>query len=157
MFITKKHLSRRAVLRGAGVTLALPFLDSMVPAQTPLIKTAAKPQFRMGLLYIPHGAVMSNWTPIGDGKDFEFNRTMAPLEKHKDNVVVVSNLALKNAVSHGGTPPAFLSGAAAVKTEGENVHAAMTIDQIAARRIGQDTPLPSLELATEDTTGLVGA
>lgn len=157
MFITKKHLSRRTVLKGVGVTLALPFLDSMVPAQTPLAKTAAKPQFRIGLLYIPHGAVMSNWTPIGDGRDFEFNRTMTPLEKFKNDVVVVSNLALKNAISHGGTPPAFLSASPAAKTEGENVHAAMTIDQIAAKKIGQDTPLPSLELATEDTTGLVGA
>ena len=68
--ITKKHLPRRTFLRGLGVTLSLPLLDSMVPAQTPLAKTPANPQIRLGLCFIPHGAVMSNWTPIGDGSDF---------------------------------------------------------------------------------------
>jgi hypothetical protein len=157
MFISKKHLSRRTVLRGMGVSLALPFLDSMVPAQTPLARTAANPQLRMGFLYMPHGAVMSKWTPIGDGTDFDLSRSLTPLKSVRDHVVVVSNLALKPAISHGGTPPAFLSGVPCVKTEGENVYAAVTIDQIAAQKIGQETPLPSLELATEDASGWLGA
>ncbi len=157
MFITKKHLSRRTLLRGLGVSLALPLLDSMIPAQTPLAKTAAKTPLRLGFLYIPHGGVMANWTPVKDGTDFELSRTLSPLKPVKDNVVIVSNLANKAAVSHGGSPPAFLTGIACRKTEGEDVRAGMTIDQIAAQKLGQETPLPSLELATEDMSGLLGA
>ena len=80
MFISKKHLSRRTVLRGLGVSLSLPFLDSMVPAQTPLAKTAAAPNVRLGLCYIPHGAVMANWTPATTGPISQMTRTLAPLE-----------------------------------------------------------------------------
>jgi uncharacterized protein DUF1552 len=157
MFIAKKHLSRRTLLRGLGVSLSLPLLDSMIPAQTPLILTAAKPQLRLGFMYIPHGGVMRNWTPVKEGADFKLSRTLAPLQNVKDQTVILSNLAHKNAQSHGGSPPAFLSGKACLKTEGENVRAAKTIDQMLAEKMGQDTPLPSLELATEDTTGLLGA
>jgi hypothetical protein len=165
MYISKKHISRRAVLRGLGVTVALPLLDSMIPAQTPLAKTAAKAQTRLGFLYIPHGAVMSNWTPVKEGSDFELSRTLTPFKNVKDQLVVVSNLAHKNAGpvpgdgggDHGRSPSVFLSGARPRRTEGEDVRAGVTIDQIAAQKIGQDTPLPSLELATEDTSGLLGA
>jgi hypothetical protein len=165
MFITKKHLSRRMMLRGMGVSLALPLLDSMVPAQTPLALTAAKPQIRLGFLYIPHGAVMRNWTPTADGSNFQLSRTLSPLKNVKDNVVVVSNLAHKNAGAiqgdgggdHGRSPSVWLNGTRPRRTEGEDVRAAMTIDQIAAQKIGLETPLPSLELATEDTSGLLGA
>ena len=80
MFITKKHLSRRTFLRGAGVTVALPFLESMVPAQTPLRNTAAIPKTRLGCFYVPHGATMYKWTPAGEGKDFQFSETLSPLE-----------------------------------------------------------------------------
>ena len=80
--ITKKHIPRRAFLRGAGVTLALPLLDSMIPAQTPLAKTAAAPQFSMGLCFMPHGAVMNNWTPAAEGSNFEISRTLKPLEPY---------------------------------------------------------------------------
>ena len=79
MIITKKHLSRRTLLSGVGVALALPLLDSMVPAQTPLAKTAAKPQMRLGFCYIPHGGVMANWTPVGEGSNFKLSRTLMPL------------------------------------------------------------------------------
>src|SRR5947208_850959 len=99
--ITRKHIHRRAFLRGAGVALSLPLLDSMIPAQTPLAKTAAKPQFRMGLCFMPHGAVMNNWTPAGEGASFEISRTLKPLEPFKNNLVVVSNLAHKNAAPAG--------------------------------------------------------
>src|SRR5665213_3781889 len=166
MIITKKHLPRRTFLRGMGVSLALPFLDSMVPAQTLLSKTAANPQMRLGYCYIPHGAVMSNWTPTAEGSGFELSRTLMPLAQHRDQVVVVSNLAHKLAGAqgpgdsggdHGRSPSVFLNGVHPKRTEGEDVRAGTTVDQIAATHIGQDTPLPSLELATEDMTGLIGA
>ena len=92
MFLTKRHLSRRTVLRGAGVTLALPLLDAMIPAATALAQTAAKPKLRMGFFYIPHGAIMGNtshgpqmdrWTPSGSGADFKLSPILAPLEAHK--------------------------------------------------------------------------
>jgi hypothetical protein len=164
--ITRKHIPRRTFLRGLGVTLSLPLLDSMVPAQTPLAKTAANPQIRLGLCFIPHGAVMANWTPIGDGTDFKLNRTMAPLAPFKDQLVVVTNLAHKmaapagpgdNGGDHTRSPAVFLNGVHPKRTDGADIQAGITIDQIAAGRIGQETPLPSLELATEDFSGLVGS
>src|SRR5258708_37560027 len=99
--LSKKYLARRTVLRGLGASVALPLLDSMVPAQTPLAKTAANPQVRLGLCFIPHGAVMSNWTPIGEGADFKLSRTLTPLQPFRDQVVVVSNLAHKMAAPGG--------------------------------------------------------
>jgi hypothetical protein len=165
MFITKKHLSRRAALKGLGITLGLPLLDSMVPAQTPLAKTAANPQIRLGFCYIPHGGVMMNWTPVKEGTDFKLSRTLMPLQNVRDRVTVISNLAHKQAAGipgdgggdHGRSPAVWLNGTRPRRTEGEDVRAGITIDQIAAQKIGQDTPLPSLELATEDTSGLLGA
>jgi hypothetical protein len=165
MFVTKKHLNRRTFLRGAGVTLALPLLDSMVPAQTPLAKTAAKPQLRLGFCYIPHGAVMYNWTPVKEGANFKLTRSLEPLKNVQDQVVVLTNLAHQSAAGipgdgggdHGRSPAVWLNGVRPRRTEGEDVRAGTTIDQIAAQKIGQDTALPSLELATEDTSGLLGA
>src|SRR5271155_1291138 len=165
-FITKKHLPRRTFLRGMGVTMALPLLDSMVPAQTPLAKTAAQPQIRLGLCFIPHGAVMANWTPIGDGANFKLSRTLAPLAPYRDQLVVVSGLAHRNAGpagpgdnggDHTRSPSVFLNGVHPKRTDGADIQAGVTIDQIAAQKIGQQTPLPSLELATEDFSGLVGS
>src|ERR1700687_3983385 len=92
MYITKKHLSRRTLLRGVGVTLSLPLLESMVPAQTPLAKTAANPRLRLGLCFMPHGAVMNSWTPAAEGA-LALSPTLSPLEPFKDQVVVISNLA----------------------------------------------------------------
>jgi Protein of unknown function (DUF1552) len=166
MLITKKHIPRRAFLRAAGVTLSLPLLDSMIPAQTPLAKTAAKPQFRMGLCFMPHGAVMNNWTPANEGSNFEISRSLKPLEPFKKNLVVVSNLAHKNAApagpgdnggDHTRSPAVFLNGVHPKRTDGADIRAGVTIDQIAAQKIGQDTRLPSLELAIEDYSGLVGS
>ncbi|MBV9503787.1 MAG: DUF1552 domain-containing protein [Acidobacteriia bacterium] len=164
--ITKTHLPRRTFLRGLGVTLSLPLLDSMIPAQTPLARTAAQPQIRLGLCFIPHGAVISNWTPIGEGSDFDLSRTLAPLEPFKNQLVVVSNLAHHNAApagpgdnggDHTRSPAVFLNGVHPKRTDGADIRAGITIDQIAAQKIGQQTPLPSLELAIEDFSGLVGS
>jgi len=101
MFITKKHISRRTVLKGTGVSLALPFLDAMVPAGTALAQTAAVPKLRTGFFYLPHGAIMGNtshgpamdrWTPSGAGADFKLSHILEPLEKHKQAVISISNL-----------------------------------------------------------------
>src|ERR1700741_1308661 len=91
-FITKRHLSRRTFLRGAGVTIALPFLESMVPAQTPLRNTAAAAKSRLGCFYVPHGATMYKWTPSTEGKNFEFSESLSPLEKYRERVNVITNL-----------------------------------------------------------------
>ncbi len=164
--ISKKHLSRRTLLRGAGAAIALPLLDSMLPAQTPLAKTAANPEIKLGLCFIPHGAVIANWTPVGEGTDFKMSRTLAPLEPFRDQVVVVSNLAHKmaapggpgdNGGDHTRSPAVFLNGVHPKRTDGADIRAGVTIDQMAAEKIGQQTPLPSLELATEDFSGLVGS
>jgi hypothetical protein len=154
-FITKKHLPRRTFLRGMGVTLALPLLDSMVPAQTPLRKTAAVPKNRFCGIYIPHGATMDKWTPAQEGSGFEFTESLKPLEKLRDRVCVVSNLAHPLAggvgsdagADHARSAAVFLSGA---HPEKGSVHAGTTIDQVLAEHIGQDTPLPSIELAIEE-------
>ena len=155
MFITKKHLSRRTLLRGVGVSLGLPLLDSMVPAQTPLTKTAATSKSRLSCIYVPHGATMDKWTPAADGKGFEFTEILSPLEKFRDRVSIVSNLAHPAAggvgsdagADHARSAAVFLSG---VHPEQGSIHVGTTIDQIAAERIGQDTPIPSIELSIEE-------
>lgn len=164
MFITKKHLHRRTFLKGAGVTLGLPLLDSMIPALTAQSRTAAQPLLRLGFVYIPHGAVISEWTPAKEGVGLELSPVLKPLESVRDRVVVVSGLAHHQADSlgdggadHARSSPTFLSAVHPKRTEGEDVRAGLTIDQIAAGKIGQDTQFPSLEVATEDMTGLVGA
>jgi len=164
-FVTRKHLPRRTFLRGAGVTLALPLLESMVPALTALAQTAAAPRLRLGFAFMPHGAVMANWTPVAEGA-LQLSPILAPLEAFKDQVVVVSNLAHAmagpqgpgdNGGDHTRCPAVFLNGVHPKRTDGADIRAGMTIDQIAAARIGQDTLLPSLELAIEDYSGLVGS
>jgi hypothetical protein len=154
-YITKKHLPRRTFLRGMGVSLALPLLDSMVPAQTPLSKTAAVPKSRFLGIYVPHGATMDKWTPGKEGTGFEFSESLKPLEKLRDRVNVFSNLAHPLAggvgsdagADHARSAAVFLSGA---HPEKGSVHAGMTLDQVLAEHIGQDTPLPSIELAIEE-------
>ena len=97
-FITKKYLPRRTILRGIGATIALPLLDSMVPAQTPLgARRRPRPKSRLSCIYVPHGATMDKWTPATEGKGFEFTEILTPLEKFRDRVTVVSNLAHANA------------------------------------------------------------
>ncbi|HSR08961.1 MAG TPA: DUF1552 domain-containing protein [Bryobacteraceae bacterium] len=160
MFITKKHLSRRTMLRGMGVAAALPLLDSMLPAQTPLAKTAGKPTVRLGFVYLPHGAIMNQWTPVTEGAGFEFSPILKPLEPLRDYVNVISGLghrAADTTAVHSLSPTTWLSGVRPKPTQGVDAYAGVTADQIAAQQIGQDSLLPSLELATEDNSALIGA
>jgi hypothetical protein len=160
MLITKKHISRRTLLRGMGVSLALPLLDSMVPALVAQTRTAAKPSSRLAFIYIPHGAIMDQWTPAAEGAGFEFTRILKPLEPFRDCLNVVSGLghrAADTTAVHSLSPTTWLSGVRPKPTQGQDAYAGVTADQIAAQHIGQDTVLPSLELATEDHSGLIGS
>jgi len=157
MFITRKHLSRRTFLQTAGATLALPFLESMIPAMT--AQAATNSGTRLGFVYIPHGAIMDKWTPKTEGSDFEFTPILKPLEPMRSYVNVVSGLGHKAADStavHSLSPTTWLSGVRPKPTQGPDAYAGITADQIAANAIGQDTTLPSMELATEDHSGLIG-
>ena len=143
-----------------GVTLALPLLDAMLPAQTLLKKTAAAGSPRMGFVYVPHGAIMDQWTPAAEGAGFEFSPILKPLEPFRDRLNVVSGLGNRAADStavHSLSPTTWLSGVRPKPTQGVDAYAGITADQIAAQHIGQDTPLPSIELATEDHSALLGA
>ena len=157
MFITRKSLPRRTFLRSAGATLALPLLESMIPAATALAKTAAAPQRRLGFVYIPHGVIMDDWTPQGSA-GFELPPILKPLEPFRDSLVVVSNLsAPPSNGSHATASGGWLTGTSPKRTDGPDFRAGTTIDQLVAKAIGQDTTFPSIEVATEDFTGLVGA
>src|SRR6185369_6693671 len=158
-------IPRRTMLRGIGASISLPLLDSMVPAFTALAQTAAVPRLRLGFSFMPHGAVMANWTPVAEGA-LKLSPTLTPLEPYKEHVVVVSNLAHKmagpqgpgdNGGDHTRCPAVYLNGVHPKRTDGADIQAGTTIDQIAAQKIGQDTLLPSLELAIEDYSGLVGS
>jgi hypothetical protein len=160
MFITRKSLPRRTFVRGIGATLALPLLESMVPAFTASARTAAAAPLRFAAVYVPNGVIMPQWTPATAGAGFTFTPTLKPLEPFRDRTVVVSNLTRPGGAdtsSHAPTAAGWLSGARARATEAQDVRVGTTIDQIVARQIGQDTPFPSLELATENFTGFVGA
>jgi hypothetical protein len=161
MFLTKKHIARRTVLKAAGVKLALPLLDAMVPAGTALAQTAAVPKLRTGFFYIPHGAIMYNtshgpamdkWTPSGSGADFKLSPILASLEPYKKYISSFGNL--ENAATAGSVHtfnPATWLSATRPDTGGPKAHMAMTLDQVIAKVISQDTPLPSLEVASETT------
>jgi hypothetical protein len=158
MFLTKTHLSRRTFLRGAGVTLALPFLESMLPASASArqaASAAARPT-RFGAIYFPHGAIMPKWTPATDGANFELSYILQPLKAFQDRINVVSDLECALAYGSGATAnhnrsaAAFLSGAFA--KVGARPELGITADQVVARQIGQDTPLPSLELMIEEAS-----
>jgi hypothetical protein len=153
MFVTKKHLSRRTVLRGVGTALALPLLDAMIPARTALADTAANPTPHLGFIYFPHGAVMNQWTPTGEGKIGEFGEILKPLDKYKAMTTVFSNLDNQAAVGpvHALAPGTWLS--CVHPAVSQDTHGGTTADQIAAQHIGQDTPLPSLEVATDNRGG----
>jgi hypothetical protein len=153
MFITKKHLTRRTVLRGVGTALTLPLLDAMIPARTALAQTAANPKPHLGFIYFPHGAVMDRWTPTGEGKIGEFGPILEPLDRYKSMTTVFSNLENQAPVGpvHALAPGTWLS--CVHPAISQEAHAGTTADQIAAQHIGQDTPLPSLEVATSNHGG----
>ena len=158
MMISKKALPRRTFLRGVGATVALPLLDAMVPSMTALANTAARPVRRLGFVYVPMGSNIALWTPPGDGGTLtRLSPSLGPLAPVQDQLTVVSNLELRNAYpgTHATSNASFLSAAKAKWTESTDYYLGTTVDQIAARQIGQETQLPSLELAM-DLLDMVG-
>jgi len=161
-FLTRKHLPRRTVLRGLGIVVALPVLDAMIPAATALAQTAARPKSRLSCIYIPHGATMDLWTPKTVGRDFEFSQILKSFEPFRQSVNVISNLGHRNvapataedtggAENHSRAAAVFLTGAHPFK--GDRAKVGASVDQMAAAVMGQDTPLPSIEMSIEPTTG----
>ncbi len=160
-FLTKKHLSRRALLRGGSVALALPFLDAMVPASTALAQTAATPKMRAGFFYLPHGAIANNtpfgkevdaWTSSGKGADFTLGQTLSPLEKLKNYVTTFENI--ENTAAGGSVHtlnPATWLSCVRPDTAAKGASMSITLDQVIAQKLGQETALPSLEVCSETT------
>jgi hypothetical protein len=158
MFITKKHISRRTVLKGTGVTLALPLLEAMIPASTALAATAAMPKPRFVGCFVPHGMAPGYWVPSTEGPlaaELPFN--WKPLEPFRDRTVILSGLHSRSAEPPPGATgadhwvaAAFLCADKPKKTAGADVRAGKTIDQIIAEKIGQDNLMPSMQLAVED-------
>lgn len=156
MFITKKHLSRRTVLQGAGAAIALPMLDAMNPAATAWAQTAAgsAPQ-RLAFVGFPHGAIMDQWSPKQAGTDYEISPILKPLEKFREHMTIVSGLRNEPAESpepHGHVERTWLSCVSPDDAGVIGPEAGVTADQFAVRHIGQDTRLPSLELTTAQTS-----
>ena len=156
MIITRKHLSRRTFLRGAGALVGLPLLDAMVPALGWARDARPKPPTRLGFVYVPNGMVMSSWTPAATGKDFAFTPILKPMEPFREHALVVSRLMDYNANAlgdgggdHARASASFLTGAHPRET-GSDIHAGISADQIAAREIGRETRIASLELGLED-------
>lgn len=155
MFIERKSLSRRTLLRGAGVSIALPFLDAMLPAQTAIKGSTAAPPSRFNFIYVPHGMIMDEFTPATEGTDFNISSTLSPLEPYQDYLTIVSGLQSApagdgSAGDHMRSAAAYLSATEPQKNEGQNANLATTVDQIIAQKIGNETPLRSLELGIED-------
>ncbi|MFO7275757.1 MAG: DUF1552 domain-containing protein [Pseudomonadota bacterium] len=154
MFITKKHLSRRTFLRGAGATVSLPLLDAMIPAGTALAKTAAAPKPRMAFIYFPHGAVMDRWTPKKEGPDYDLPQILQPLKPFQRYMTIISGLENRSAIAppvHAITPGTWLS--CVPPRVSHDPYGGVTVDQICAQHLGKDTPLPSIEVATEEQGG----
>jgi hypothetical protein len=156
MFITKKHLSRRAFLRtGVGAAFTLPLLDAMVPAQTPLARTAASPSQRFGFIYVPHGSILKEWTPAQEGSGFEFSPILKPMEPFRRYVNVLTGLSNAGENGHSPSTAMWLSGTFPAK--GSVIRLNTTVDQIIAQSVGQTTTFPSIELATEDHSSHLGS
>src|SRR5437667_4622343 len=151
MFLTKKAIPRRTLLKGGGAALALPLLDAMIPAATACAATTAKPVPRLGFVFIAMGCDHSRWTPPGQGRLDELSPILAPLKPVKDQVTVITNTRLQNAYpgTHDTSNSAFLSAAPSKHTESSDYFLGTTVDQIAAREIGRETQLASLELAMD--------
>ena len=152
MIISRKALPRRTFLRGVGAAVALPLLDAMVPSMTALAQTPANPVRRLGFVYVPMGSDIARWTPPGaSGALTQLSPSLSPLAPVQDRITVVSNLELKNSYpgTHATSNAGFLSAAKAKWTESSDYYLGTTVDQIAAQQIGQETQLPSLELAMD--------
>ncbi len=157
MNFTNKSLQRRTMLKGLGTAIALPLLEAMLPAVSVAASTTPLAPRRLGFVYIPMGAHLSQWTPATEGKLTELTPILQPLTGHLDQLSVLSNLELKNAYSagnHATANAAFLSAATAKMTEGSDYELATTVDQVAAKHIGRNTQLPSLELSMDLNTSL---
>ena len=165
-YIARKHISRRTVLRGMGISLGLPLLDSMVPAQTPLHKTAAATKTRLACIEMVHGSAGATgegtnrhyWSPARDGADFEWTNTLEPLKDFRDYLTIVSDTDLHPATAwsaaeegadHFRSSAVYLTAAHPKMTEGSDYYVGTSIDQLYAQRFGQDTPLPSIQLCIE--------
>jgi hypothetical protein len=154
MIITKKAIPRRTVLRGVGAALALPLLDSMVPALTAFDKTAARPAQRLGVVYIPNGMVMAKWTPSTEGAGFQMPETLKPLEPFRDRMLVLSGLnntpPLDNGAGvHARASTRFLTAVPPRRSDTSAIEAGISMDQLAAATLGSSTQLASLEVALE--------
>jgi hypothetical protein len=164
MIITKMHLPRRTFLRGVGATLALPLLDSMVPALTALSRTAAAPIRRIGFFYVPNGMAMKYWVPEAEGAGFALPRTLEPLAAYRDQLTVLTGLAAMEAYpqpgegggDHARAAGSYLTGMHIKRTSAADVLAGVSADQIAAQQLAQETQLASLELSLESVE-LLGA
>src|ERR1051325_725047 len=156
MIITKKAMPRRTFLRGMGATMALPLLEAMVPAATALAKTPANPVRRLGFVFMPMGCDITRWTPPGEKLD-QLSPILSSLAPVKDHVTAITNMELQCAYpgSHATSNSSFLSCAKAKLTESTDYYLGTTVDQIAAKQIGQQTQLPSLEMAM-DLMSVVG-
>jgi hypothetical protein len=154
-FLTKKAISRRRILQGIGAGVALPLLDSMIPSSTALAQTAAVPPKRFGAVFVPHGERPGFWTPGKVGADFEMSPILEPLASYRDQLTVVSQLS-GPVDGHAVSVASWLSGSVPKRTTAEDVLAGVTIDQVIAKKIGQQTVFPSIEVATEDFTGYIG-
>jgi hypothetical protein len=163
MFVTRSHLPRRAFLRGLGATIALPLLDGMVPALSALAPTAAGPVRRLGIVYAPNGMNIWRWKPATEGAAFELTPVLEPLAPFRSQLLVLSGMSNQQADAipgegggdHSRGQAAFLTGVHAKKTQGPDFQAGVSMDQIAARELGRETQLASLELALE-SNDLVG-
>jgi hypothetical protein len=151
--ITKKHISRRTLLKGLGVSVALPLLDSMLPAFTPVNKTP----LRMLFSYVPNGIIMKDWTPIDHGDSFDLPRILQPMTAYRDKMLVITGLMQKSgyangdgAGDHARAAATYLTGVHAKKTQGADISVGISMDQLAAQKIGGATRFPSLELTCED-------
>ena len=151
MFLTKKAIPRRTLLKGARAALALPLLDAMIPAVTAWAQTPAKPVARLGFVFIPMGCDQARWTPPGEGNLDALSPILAPLKPVKDQVTVLTNTRLMNAYpgTHDTSNASFLSAAFAKHTESSDYYLGTTVDQIAAKEMGKDTQLASLQLAMD--------
>jgi len=154
--ISKRHLPRRTFLRGTGVAVALPLLDSMVPAFAAPARVRSAAPLRLAFAYVPNGIIMPGWTPSADGAGYEFTRILKPLEPFRDDLLVLSGLTHKNGRALGDGPgdharaaASYLTGVHPRKTAGTDIHNGISVDQVAAQAIGNKTRFPSIELGCE--------
>src|SRR5437879_5165026 len=151
MFLTRKAIPRRTFLKSGRAVLALPLLDAMIPAATGWAQTPAKPVKRLGFVFIPMGCDQARWTPPGEGKLEDLSPILSPLNPVKDQLTVITNTRLQNAYpgTHDTSNASFLSAAFAKHTESSDYYLGTTVDQIAAKEMGRQTQLPSLQLAMD--------